>query len=196
MCAVARPAAPAMGGFMRTGSRRPQGFTYLGMLFFVAITAAAMAALGQSWSTAAQRERERELEFRGQEIARAIASYLKAGVPVAPGQEAAAAAGAVGSHPRSLDDLLVDRRGIKPRHHLRRAYVDPMTGKPDWVLVPAPTDPQGFHAVHSRAEQTLLRRINPDSEEPARASDWLFSAGAAEGAAKPDPAASAASVPL
>ncbi|MCU7370620.1 hypothetical protein PEC18_06940 [Paucibacter sp. O1-1] len=183
---------------MRTGSWRPQGFTYLGMLFFVAITAAAMAALGQSWTTAAQRERERELEFRGQEIARAIASYLKAGVPTAPGQDAAAgaAAGAVGSHPRSFEDLLVDRRGIKPRHHLRRAYVDPMTGKPDWVLVPAPTDPQGFHAVHSRAEQTLLRRISPDGEQASRASDWLFSAAAAEGAAKPDPAASAASAPL
>lgn len=179
---------------MRTGSRRPQGFTYLGMLFFVAITAAAMAALGQSWSTAAQRERERELEFRGQEIARAIASYLKAGASVAPGQDAAA--GVVGGHPRSLDDLLVDRRGIKPRHHLRRAYADPMTGKPDWVLVPAPTDPQGFHGVHSRAEQTLLRRINPDGEQASRASDWLFSAAAAEGAAKPDPAASAASAPL
>ncbi|HEX2009710.1 MAG TPA: type II secretion system protein, partial [Roseateles sp.] len=147
---------------------RQRGFTYLGMLFFVAITAAALAALGQRWSTAVQREKERELEFRGQEIARAIASYLKAGAarPGAPG----------GAHPRSLEELLVDERGPKARHHLRRAYVDPFTGKPDWVLLPAPTDPQGFRAVHSRSEQELMRRLPPDESVPVRAMDWVFSA--------------------
>ncbi|MBW8894437.1 MAG: hypothetical protein JF617_20915 [Burkholderiales bacterium] len=92
-----------------------RGFTYLGMLFLVALTAAALAALGQAWTTAAQREKERELEWRGGEIARAIASYAKASTNP-PGQ-----------YPRSLDDLLIDRRGVNARHHLRRAYVDPFT---------------------------------------------------------------------
>lgn len=158
---------------------RQRGFSYLGLLFFVAITAAALAALGQSWSTAAQRERERELEFRGSEIARAIASYVKAS-PAQPGQ-----------NPRSLDDLLIDRRGVKTIHHLRRAYADPFTGKPDWVLVSEPSQPQGFTAVHSRSERELLRSLSPEGLPLKTARDWLFDANSqtlqATQKASPDP---------
>lgn len=158
-----------MGVSMPIGSR---GFTYLGMLFFVAITAAALAALGQSWSTAAQREKERELEFRGGEIARAIASYVRAGA-AGPGSQG-------GAHPRSLDDLLVDGRGPKPRHHLRRLYVDPFTGRADWVLIAASSDPLGFQGVHSRSEQELLRRFSMDGVSIDRAAAWEFMAHAYE----------------
>jgi len=164
---------------MRIGDAR--GFTYLGMLFFVATTSAALAALGQHWSTAAQRERERELEFRGGEIARAIESYLAAGNPQAR------------VYPRSLDDLLRDDRGIKPRHHLRRLYLDPFTGKPDWVLLAAPADPRGVEGVRSRSEQALLRQLGDIEGGASRASDWLFKPMPTQ--AKPDPAASAASAP-
>ncbi len=142
---------------------RQRGFTYLGLLFFVAITAAGLASLGQAWSTAAQRERERELEFRGNEIAQAIASYLK----TSPG---------LAQYPSSLDDLLADRRGPKTRHHLRRAYVDPFTGKPDWVLVPDPANPKNFSAVHSRSERPLLRQTQADGTATATAQDWVFAA--------------------
>jgi len=154
------------------------GFTYLGLLFFVALTAAALAALGQSWSTAAQRERERELEFRGEELARAIQSYAKVGGSAQP------------QYPRSLKDLLVDERAGKTRHHLRRAYVDPFTGQADWVLVPEPSQPKAFSAVHSRSERPLLRQSRPDGQPLAKASDWLFQ-GRPEGATAPSPAASA-----
>jgi type II secretory pathway pseudopilin PulG len=145
---------------------RQRGFTYLGLLFFVAVTAAGLAALGTSWSTAAQRERERELEFRGNEIAQAIASYLK----TSPG---------LAQYPSSLDDLLADRRGPKTRHHLRRAYVDPFTGKTDWVRVPDPANPQSFNAVHSRSDRPLLRQVQADGTPIAKAQDWVFSANAA-----------------
>jgi len=151
-----------------------RGFTYLGVLFFVAITAAALAALGQAWSTAAQRERERELEFRGEAIASAIISYRKA-QPERP------------QYPRSLDDLLEDRRGINPRHHLRQAYVDPFTGKPDWVLVPQPGEAGVFSAVHSQSERPLLRQSTPEGVAIAKAQDWVFSA--TPKAAQTDPAA-------
>lgn len=147
-----------------------RGFTYLAVLFLVALTAAALAALGQAWSTAAQREKERELEFRGREIARAIASYVKAGIagPGSPG----------GAYPRSLDELLIDRRGTTPHHHLRRRYADPFTGQPDWVLIEAPGDSQRFHGVRSRSDQQLLRRLGPDGISIERAEDWEFLAQA------------------
>ncbi|MDT9000914.1 type II secretion system protein [Paucibacter sp. APW11] len=164
-----------MAGSTPTGeAMRQRGFSYLGMLFFVAITAAALAALGQRWSTAMQRERERELEFRGKEIARAIESYL------------AATGTSVPQYPRSLDDLLIDGRSFKPRHHLRRRYLDPFTGTDDWVLVPAPSDPKGFAGVHSSSEQVLLRRLSADASKEALARDWQFLANAS-GQAIPDP---------
>ena len=154
-----------MGVCMQIG--KTNGFSYLGLLFFVAITAAALAALGQAWASAAERERERELEFRGNEIARAITSYAAA---INPDPRVPL------SYPASLDDLLNDRRGIKTRHHLRRAYLDPFTGQLDWVLVPDPLNAKRFIGVHSRAERVLLRQTKDDGTTIHRASDWVFAA--------------------
>lgn len=137
---------------MRTGER---GFTYLWLLFVVAIGGAALAAAGTAWKTQAQRERERELLFRGGEIARAIAAY-----------HAASTEGAA-QWPAGLDELLEDRRGGVVRRHLRRLYADPFTGKPDWLLV------VGEHArilaVRSRSPvQALMSQEFGPAEEPGR----------------------------
>ena len=149
------------------------------MLFLVALTAAALAALGQVWSTAAQRERELELGWRGAEIARAIASYAQA-TAVPPAQ-----------YPRELQDLLVDRRGLLPRHHLRRLYLDPFTRESDWVLVPEASQPGRFSAVRSRSEQVLLREVALESGTARKASEWVFTARMA---AEPGMSASAAAL--
>ena len=37
--------------------------------------------------------------------------------------------------PARLEDLLEDRRSGATRRHLRRIYLDPLTGKPEWGLV-------------------------------------------------------------
>jgi len=142
---------------MPTGSvvrqiRLARGYTYIGVLLLVALTSAGLAAVGQNWSQAAQRERERELQFRGREIAAAIRSYVSATQAGQPPQ-----------YPTSFDDLLVDRRGLIPRHHLRRLYLDPFTLKADWVLVPAPAGMLGFMGVHSASDRTLLGRQRSDA---------------------------------
>ena len=148
-------------GYLR---RTARGYSYLAVLFLVALTAAALAALGQAWSTAAQRERERELEFRGGEIARAIANYAKA------------TANPLLQYPTSLDELLEDRRGVQVRHHLRRRYADPFTGEPDWALEPEPGQPGRFSAVRSKSSRPLLRAFAPDGSPVHLARDLLFSA--------------------
>jgi type II secretory pathway pseudopilin PulG len=162
-----------------------RGFSYLAVLFLVALTAAALAALGQAWSTAAQRERERELMFRGGEIARAIAAYAAA-TPTPPPQ-----------YPRRLEDLLDDRRGPKPRHHLRRLYADPFTQEPDWVLVPEPGQSGTFIGVRSRSAQRLLKERGPDGSPVRVAGDLVFTArdyaNRAQPRDVPTPAASGAS---
>ncbi|MGQ3094171.1 MAG: type II secretion system protein [Roseateles sp.] len=142
--------------------RAGRGYSYLAVLFLVALTAAGLAGLGQAWHTAAQRERERELAFRGGEIARAIASYVRS----SPNGAA--------DHPRRLEDLLEDLRGPKALHHLRRLYPDPFTGQADWSLVPEPGQPGSFSGVHSRADRPLLRTVFFDGATISNAREWKF----------------------
>lgn len=168
----------------RLGRGPQRGYSYLAVLFLVALTAAGLAALGQAWSTAAERERERELEFRGGEIARAIASYARA-TPTPPAQ-----------YPRQLRDLLVDSRSPAPRHHLRRLYPDPFTGAPDWELLPQAAQPGGFSAVRSRSDHALLRETARDGTPVRQASDMVFSAQAAASAASAPAAPASAPLPF
>ena len=102
--------------------RDSRGFTYLGLLFAVAVLGFALASVGQVWGTIAKREREQELLFIGNEFRQAIGSYYES----TPGTK---------EYPRRLADLLQDNRFPTIRRHLRKLYVDPMTGKPTWGLV-------------------------------------------------------------
>uniref|UniRef100_UPI003137BBA3 type II secretion system protein n=1 Tax=Variovorax sp. YR752 TaxID=1884383 RepID=UPI003137BBA3 len=132
---------------MRTGEF---GFTYLWLLFLVAISAALLAVAGQRWSHTAARERERELLFRGGEIAAAIGSYRAAGA---------------GAGPRSLDDLIDDRRSPALKRHLRRVYTDPFTGRADWEPVLA--DDGSWRGVRSRSgAPALMLPLDAERREP------------------------------
>jgi type II secretory pathway pseudopilin PulG len=142
-----------------------KGFTYVGLLIAVVVLGVALAATGEVWRTAAKREREQELLFAGREIRNAIAGYYSA-----PG---------VGQprYPRSLGDLLEDRRGGAMRRHLRRLYADPMTRKADWGLVEAPGG--GFAGVHSLSEERPMKTggfVGPEVkfEGAERYSAWKF----------------------
>lgn len=158
--------------------RHERGFTYLALLFAVALAAAALAQIGQHWSGAAQRERERELIFRGQQIAAAIAAYHAAPGVAAP------------SWPRGFDELLEDRRTATPMHHLRRAFTDPITGKADWA--PMLDEAGGWHGVHSRSNAPATIRFGAEFQASGsrrtKVSDHLF-------VALPKPAASGAQGP-
>lgn len=155
-----------------------RGFTYLALLFAVALVGAALAQIGQHWSGAAQRERERELIFRGQQIAAAIAAYHAVPAVAAPGW------------PRGFDELLEDRRTATPMHHLRRAFTDPITGKADWV--PVLDEAGGWHGVHSRSNAPATIRFGAEFQASGsrrtRVSDHLF-------VAVPKPAAGATQAP-
>lgn len=110
-------------------ARRQAGYTYLFLLFAVAIGGLVLAATGQVWHTQAVREKEAELLFAGGQYRRALASYHRvAGNGIAPG----------GEWPRTLEDLVSDGRCIPlPCRHLRRGYRDPLTGGAEWGLVKA-----------------------------------------------------------
>jgi type II secretory pathway pseudopilin PulG len=145
-------------GEHRAAARRgaERGFTYLALLFAVAISGVLLAAAGTVWQTAMQRERELELLFVGAEIERAITLYFE----TSPGP--------VRELPRTLADLVEDRRGPVVRRHLRRLYRDPITGG-DWGIVPAPGG--RIAGVYSRSDRTplMLPHRLPDRRVPGGA---------------------------
>lgn len=141
-----------------------RGFTYLWLLFILAAGAAGLAAIAQRTSVAVQREREVELQFRGNEIAHALSTY-RASTP-----------GPAKQLPTSLEELLDDRRGARPVRHLRRLYTDPFTGQADWVLVL--TEDGRISGVHSRSDAVALRVVDlpaPNAGDVARVSSREFS---------------------
>ncbi len=104
-------------------SERHGGFTLIGLLFLIAGMGVALAALGSVWHTVAQREKEAELLFIGDQYRQALASYRR----MTPGT--------VKNYPASLEDLLSDPRFPNTVRHLRRLYRDPMTGDKEWGVV-------------------------------------------------------------
>ena len=138
------------------------GFTYIGLLIAVVILGLALSEVGTVWRTQAQREREQELLFIGREFRAAVASYYKSGAH---------------QYPQSLDDLLEDKRGSEPRHHLRRLHADPMTGSQDWTVIRADMIGITGIASSSQAEPVNKQGFDPDEESFKDATcyrDWQF----------------------
>jgi len=145
--------------------RNQSGFTYLGLLFVVAMAGVALAATGMLWSTQRQREREQELLFVGNQIRQAIGSYYER------------SPGLVKRYPAKLDDLLKDNRFINVQRHLRQHYVDPLTDSQEWGLVTAPEG--GVMGVYSLATGTPIKQAgfterDAEFEGKSRYSDWKF----------------------
>lgn len=112
-----------MAFHFRTSNDSPaaqRGLTYLGILFAVSMIGIGLAATGTVWSMSAQRQKEKQLLFVGEEFRQAIQSYYYKGT------------GGLRQYPRSLDDLLEDTRGGVLQRHLRKLYFDPMTNDTDW----------------------------------------------------------------
>ena len=125
---------------------KQKGFTYLGLLIIVAVMGAGLAAFGEIYSHAAQREKERELLFVGEQFRAAIESYHRK----SPGAS---------SYPKKLEDLVEDKRFPMPQRHLRKVFVDPVTGKAEWGLVEAPGG-AGIMGVHSLSEEKPIKSAN------------------------------------
>jgi type II secretory pathway pseudopilin PulG len=162
--------------------QRLHGFTYIGLLVAVVLIGIGLAAAGQVWNTTAKRERERELLFVGTQFRQAIGSYFEA----SPG---------VKQYPRKLEELLQDQRFPVVKRHLRKIYLDPITGSRDWGLV---TVGDQIVGVYSRSEDKPLKIENFAPEDSAFAgtaaySDWRFVyAPATAAAAEPAAAANSA----
>jgi type II secretory pathway pseudopilin PulG len=150
----------------RHRQRRQSGAVLLIVLLFVLVSTLGASSLVQIQQTQSQREREEQLLFVGDQYRRAISSYYNTIPP-----------GGARALPKSIDNLLEDKRFPVPRQHLRRAYLDPMTGQADWILI---SGLGGIVGVRSRSEVAPIKRGGFDArykrfEAANTYSEWQFS---------------------
>jgi type II secretory pathway pseudopilin PulG len=163
---LSRLPPPASRLTLRHPSRlTANGFTYIGLLIFIALIGIALAGTGMVWHTESVRAKESELLFVGHQYRGAIARYYEStpGVPK--------------KYPRTIEDLLKDNRFPGAKRYLRKVYVDPMTGKADWGIVTSADG--GVMGVYSLFERDALKTGNfsvadQAFEGKARYSDWKF----------------------
>lgn len=134
------------------------------MLAAVAVSGLMLASVGEIYSRTKQREKEAELLFIGQQFRTAIQNYYER----SPGAQ---------RFPGSLDELLEDKRFPMTTRHLRRIYVDPMTGKPEWGFVTGPDD--RIMGVHSLSTSEPLKKgnfseANDSLKDKSKYTEWKF----------------------
>ncbi|MDP1956256.1 MAG: type II secretion system protein [Polaromonas sp.] len=129
------------------------------------LTTLGATALIELQRTESQRAKEAELLFVGGQFRRAIKSYYST-TPAGKSQ----------ALPQSLDDLLEDTRFSVPVRHLRRLYADPMTGRPDWILV---RSAGGILGIHSRSTDYTIKKKdfpapNQEFQDKETYAEWAF----------------------
>jgi type II secretory pathway pseudopilin PulG len=100
------------------------GITYLMVLMLVMVMGIMAGMIGQSWKMIMQREREKELIFRGSQIKEAIENWYNPNYP-GPGTRAL-------SPLNKLEDLLEAPGSLTKIRFLRRPYTDPMMPDKKW----------------------------------------------------------------
>ena len=141
------------------------GFTYLGVLFAVALMGAMLVAIATIWHQAQQREKEKQLLFVGKQFSQAIAAYYE-NTP-----------GLAKQFPKKLEDLLDDKRFPFTRRYLRKIYFDPFTNNTDWGLLKDAGG--GITGVYSKSDDEPVKKANfgekfSQFRDKMHYSDWQF----------------------
>lgn len=156
------------------------GFTYLWMLLMIALMGTALTLAAEMDQIISKRDRENELLTNGRAFQMAIGSYYEI-------QQT----GKNKEYPSNLDDLLHDPRFPGIKRHLRKIYVDPITGKPEWGLRRVNGRITG---VHSLSNNQPIKQANFEAgmesfEYKEKYSDWVFSHPTSTVSKTPDPRA-------
>lgn len=144
--------------------RRQQGFTYVVVMFLVAVLSIVSVRALQYTRMAEQREKEAELLWVGMAYRNAIAAYYNE------------AQGSTKVFPTQLKELLKHEL-TNPTRPLRKLYRDPITGSKDWGMVR--NEDGALIGVYSLSQQRPLKRegFRPEMAgftNAQRYSDWKF----------------------
>lgn len=160
---------------IRRGIRRSSGFTFLGLMFLIAVMGLLATAAASLWAFTSQRQKEADLLFVGRQYRLALSRFV------------AAHAREPQPYPTELRQLLGGGEQPVPTRYLRRLYFDPMTGSTEWGLVRTPQG--GITGIYSRSARTPVRRradAGDDGIDFMKAlsyRDWVFSAATGPGQA-------------
>jgi len=130
----------------------------------VALSGLALGIAGEVWHQAGQREKEKELLFVGEQYRLALNSYFES------------TPGGVKQYPRSLNELLLDKRLPVVRRHIRRLYHDPMQPAQPWVLI---KQQEFIIGLHSSSTQKPIKKAGfsepyASFEQAKTYADWKF----------------------
>lgn len=153
------------------------GFTYLSLMIVLAIIGLVTATSIKLGSVLQRSKAEQELLNIGTAFSDALQSYAEA---TPAGQS---------TMPATLADLLRDPRFPTPKRHLRKIFVDPVTGRTEWGIVYA-GDRTGVVAIYSLSNARPVKISNFPQRFAGFAgalkiSDWKFSASSMTGSAAP-----------
>ncbi len=145
---------------------RAHGFTYLGLIILVTVIGLVGAASLKVGALMQRAAAEEELLAIGAAFSDALRSYAAATPPGQPQQ------------PPTLQELLKDPRFPGTRRHLRKIFVDPITGKAEWGVMYV-GDKQGVLGVYSLSDKPPLKVGNFDArflnmENKSKLSEWKF----------------------
>jgi hypothetical protein len=144
--------------------RKESGFTYVIVMFAVAV-AAIVATRAREDNAASQRVvRESELLYIGAIYRDAIRSFHDS------------SPGTVPTYPESLEDLLEDKRMSTLRRHLRKMLRDPMTEDGKWGEVRVDGRIVGVYSLSNRHPQKQggFSVENVDFADATSYQDWKF----------------------
>lgn len=144
---------------------REQGFSYVVVMFLVAILSIVAVRALEATATAERRDKEAELMWRGLAYRDAIREYY------------VNSSGTERIYPKKLSDLLDDRRFTIPQRPLRKLYRDPMTEDGQWELVR--NEAGQLIGVRSRSRLKPLKQDGFSDglmgfDNAAHYSDWKF----------------------
>jgi len=149
-----------------------RGYTYIGLLILVAVTATLSAGLLRTGAVVQRHAAEEALLEAGSELGNALFSYARA-TPQ-------------GNNPRPqrMEDLLRDPRFPKIIvRHLRRVPLDPMTGQARWGELLSDSAP-GIDAFYSlsdlQTQRTTFKPKYSDFADKRYYREWLFEEGLAQ----------------
>lgn len=145
------------------------GFTYIGLLVVIVIIGISTTVVSQTWRSVHRIQKEEELLWVGHQYRQAIEGYYMYRQKLhnnQPGQY----------YPSDLKDLQNDPGRLSGYCWLRELYVDPITGKDDWVLV---RTAGGIKGVHSASDRKPIKMdwFDKDDEsfkDKTRYSEWVF----------------------
>lgn len=152
------------------------GFTLVGVVVAMAIIVILLAAVGPTVATIIERDREKELIFRGKQYARAVLAFQKR----------------YGRFPNELKEL----SKVKPRS-IRKLWKDPMCNCDDWQIIIAGSPeaaPMGMAPPPGGSGPGFNRTPRPGQTTPGFGSDLTptppFLGGGGSASVTPTPSSS------